>query len=87
MFAAVSMEGFSAQRPGAGKSSFRYSVPLANAAVGWPCALYTVMQDSGLHSSLAWLMVALAAPVSGADAGAGDGRPRARMHLACAVIF
>ncbi len=85
MFAAVSMEGFSAQDAGSGEVIVPVLMPLANAAwVG--LALYSVMQDSGLHSSLAWLMVALAALYLALMRVQATAVASA-MHLACAVIF
>jgi uncharacterized membrane protein len=60
-------------------------IPLANAAF-LSLALYSVFQDSGLHTSLAWLMVALAALFLGLMRLQKTSLAAA-MHLACAVIF
>ena len=85
MFAAVSMKHFSAKPASAAEVIVPVLVPLANAAF-LSLALYSVLQDSGLHTSLAWLMVALAALYLGLM------RPQATavasaMHLTCAVVF
>lgn len=60
-------------------------IPLANAAF-LSLALYSVFQDSGLHTSLAWLMVALAALFLGLMR-LQKTSVAAAMHLASAVIF
>jgi len=85
IFAVVSVRGFSEIEEPRGAVIVPVLVPLANAAF-LGCALYSVLQDSGLHSSLAWLMVALAALCLGlarvqATAVAGS------MYLASAVVF
>ena len=56
LFAVVSMKGLSTQPAQSGEVIVPVLVPLANAAF-LSLALYSVLQDSGLHSSLAWLMV------------------------------
>ena len=85
MFAAVSMRGFCVQEADNAAVIVPVLVPLANAA--WvSLALYSVMQDSGLHSSLAWLMVALAALYLGLMRVQATAVASA-MHLACAVVF
>ena len=85
MFAVVSMKGFSAQEADGSEVILPVLVPLAN-AVWVSLALYSVMQDSGLHSSLAWLMVALAALYLGLMRLQATAVASA-MHLACAVVF
>lgn len=60
-------------------------LPLANAAFV-SLALYSVFQDSGLHTSLAWLMVFLAAVYLGLMRLQATALAAA-MHLAAAVIF
>jgi uncharacterized membrane protein len=85
MFALVSLKGFRVPPQESGQVVAPVLIPLANAA--WlSLALYSVMQDSGLHTSLAWMMVALAALYLGlmrlqATSVAGA------MHLACSVVF
>jgi len=85
MFAAVSMKGFRTRPIENSEIVAPVLVPLANAA--WvSLALYSVMQDSGLHTSLAWLMVALAALYLGLMRVQATAVASA-MHLACAVVF
>ena len=60
-------------------------IPLANAAF-IALALYSVLQDSGLHSLVAWLMVALAAVFLGLIRLQWTPLAAA-MHLASAVVF
>ena len=59
--------------------------PLANAAF-LACVLYSVFEDSGLHSSLAWLMVVLAALYLGLMQ-LQKTSAAAAVHLAVAVVF
>jgi uncharacterized membrane protein len=85
VFAAVSVKGFSEIEESKGAVIVPVLVPLSNAAF-LACALYSVFEDSGLHTSLAWVMVGLAALCLGlarvqATAVAGA------MHLASAVVF
>jgi uncharacterized membrane protein len=85
IFAVVSLKGFSTLGPDTTEIIAPVLIPLANAAF-LGCALYSVLQDSGCHDLLAWMMVALAAVYLGlmrlqATAIA------AAMHLAAAVIF
>ncbi len=85
IFALVSIKGFRILAPDATEMIAPVLIPLANAAF-LGCALYSVLQDSGCHDLLAWMMVALAAVYLGlmrlqATAIA------AAMHLAAAVIF
>lgn len=85
IFAVVSMRGFSTRPAGSDEVIVPVLVPLANAAwVG--LALYSVMQNSGLHSSLAWVMVALAALYLALMRVQATAVASA-MHLACAVVF
>jgi uncharacterized membrane protein len=60
-------------------------IPLANAAFV-SLALYSVLQNSGLHSMLAWLMVALAAIFLGLMRLQKTSLAAA-MHLAAAIVF
>jgi uncharacterized membrane protein len=60
-------------------------IPLTNAAFV-SLALYSVLQDSGLHSALAWLMVALAAIFLGLMRVQKTSLAAA-MHLAAAIVF
>ncbi len=85
IFAAVSIKGFRTQIPESGEVIAPVLVPLANAAF-LALALYSILQDSGLHTSLAWLMVALAALYLGLMRLQATAVASA-MHLACAVIF
>ena len=85
IFAVVSAKGYSTLETAAGEVIVPVLVPLVNVAF-LAVALYGVMQDSGLHTSLAWLMVGLAALCLGlmrvqATAVAGA------MYLASAVAF
>lgn len=85
MFAAVSAKGFSTQPAESGEVIVPVLIPLANAAF-LSLALYSVLQDSGLHTSLAWLMVALAALYLGLMRLQATAVATA-MHLTCAVVF
>jgi uncharacterized membrane protein len=85
IFAVVSIRGFRTGVSESGEVIVPVLMPLADAAFV-ACALYSVMQDSGMHSLLAWMMVALAALYLGlarvqATTVAGA------MHLAAAVVF
>jgi uncharacterized membrane protein len=85
LFALLSVKGFKTGADERGEIVIPVLIPLANAAFV-SLALYSVMQDSGLHAQLAWLMVVLAALYLGlarvqATAVAGA------MHLASAVVF
>jgi uncharacterized membrane protein len=85
LFAVVSVKGFRKDEPGRGEIVCPILIPLVNAAF-LSLALYSVMQDSGLHESLAWLMVVLAALYLGLMQLQATAISRA-IHLACAVIF
>ena len=85
LFAAVSAKGFTTQPVDSSEIIVPVLVPLANAAF-LSLALYSVMQDSGLHTSLAWLMVALAALYLGLMRLQATAVATA-MHLTCAVVF
>ncbi len=85
MFAVVSVRGFSTLPTANGEVILPVLVPLANAAF-LSLALYSVMQDSGLHTSLAWLMVALAALYLGLMRLQATAVASA-MHLTCAIVF
>ncbi len=88
IFAVISMRGWAATeeaRPGPGDLVVPVLVPLANAAFV-SLALYSVLQDSGLHGMLAWLMVGLAAVyllLMRVQATVVS----AAVHLAMAVVF
>ena len=85
VFAAVSMKHFSRQSADTTEVIVPVLVPLANAAF-LSLAFYSVLQDSGLHTSLAWLMVALAALYLGLMRLQATAVASA-MHLTCAVVF
>ena len=85
IFAALSLKGFSTSTEDRANVTTTVLIPLGDAAfIG--CALYSVMQDSGLHASLAWLMVALAALYL-ALARIQATAVSSAMHLASAVVF
>jgi uncharacterized membrane protein len=85
MFAAVSMKGFRRTVTGSAEVVVPVLVPLANAA--WiSLAMYSVLQDSGLHAALAWMMVALAALYLGLMR-LQESAVATAVHLACAVVF
>jgi len=85
LFAMVSVKGFSTIGGDRADVVVPVLVPLANAAfVG--LALYSVMQDSGLHSSQAWLMVTLAALYLGL-ARVQATPVASAMHLTSAIVF
>ena len=85
MFAVVSMKHFTTQPADTTEVIVPVLVPLANAAF-LSLALYSVLQDSGLHTSLAWLMVALAALYLGLMRLQATPVATA-IHLTCAVVF
>ena len=65
--------------------AFAVLLPLAN-AVFLGCALYSVVQDSGMHSALAWIAVTLAAIYLGLMRLQATAVTRA-VHLAIAIIL
>jgi uncharacterized membrane protein len=88
IFALVSLKAWSTYPDDQGKGGEVIGsvlIPLAAAAF-LGLALYSVFQDSGLHSGLAWLMVALAAALLGLLRFQRTPVARA-MQLAAAVIF
>jgi uncharacterized membrane protein len=85
IFALVSLKGFSEQAVAPGEVIVPVLIPLGHAAFV-ALALYSVLQDSGQHPSLAFVMVALAAVylvLMRLQATA----VAAAMHLAAAVVF
>ncbi len=79
-----SMSGASSNHP-APSVILSVLLPLGNAAF-LSLALYSVIQDSGLHSALAWLMLALSALYLALLRPQATALARA-IHLALAVIF
>ncbi len=88
IFAVVSLRGWTVYREkdaaGGGVVS-AVLIPLGTAAF-LGLALYSVFQDSGLHGSLAWLMLGLAAMYLGLTRVQASALASA-MHLAMAVVF
>lgn len=85
IFAVVPVKGFSTLAAEAGEVIVPVLVPLGNAAFV-ACALYSVMADSGLYGSVAWLMVGLAALCLGLMRVQATVVASA-MQLASAVVF
>jgi uncharacterized membrane protein len=85
LFAVLSVDGFRRGEAVADEVVVPVLVPLAAAA--WlSLAMYSVLQDSGLHVALAWWMVALAALYLGLMRVQATAISRA-VHLALAVVF
>ncbi len=85
LFMMVSAKGYRLIASVSGEIIVPVLLPLAHAAF-LSLALYSVLQDSGLHPLLAWVMVALAAFYLGLVRLQAT-TVAAAVHLACAVVF
>jgi uncharacterized membrane protein len=85
LFALVSTRSWESDETAAPGIIVPVLIPLTNAAFV-SLALYSVLEDSGLHAALAWLMVALAAVFLGLMRLQKTSLAAA-MHLAAAIVF